>query len=443
MEAHPRDRLKRELTLTDTTFLVVASVIGAGIFFTPGQVAALLPSPGWIFAAWGFGALISLAGALTNAELGAMYPRAGGDYVFLREAFHPLAGFLVGWLTFFAIYAGSIAALAAAFGAGLSEALGWEGRGSLAIAVGVTVLVSGANYVGVRWGARANNLTSVLKIAALAAFVILGPSVGVGDPARFFAAAAGPITITAFALAMSPVLFSYLGWNASLYVGSEIRDPGRNLPRSLFLGLFLCAVLYPAINAVYLYAIPMEVLRGSPDAGRAAAGFLFGPIAGGLVGTFVLVSILGTLNATVLVGPRIAYAMGLDGLFLPGADTVHPRFGTPARAIVLQGAVAVAVLLLLRSFPAVLDFTIFAILLAALADVAALLRLRRTQPDRPRPYKAWGFPLTPLFYAASMAGVAGVMLVERSLESFVAIVAMLAGIPFYRLFRRRSFATRP
>ena len=149
---------------------------------TSGQVAALLPSPGWIFAAWGFGALISLAGALTNAELGAMYPRAGGDYVFLREAFHPLAGFLVGWLTFFAIYAGSIAALAAAFGAGLSEALGWEGRGSLAIAVGVTVLVSGANYVGVRWGARANNLTSVLKIAALATMDHRGPNRGINPP---------------------------------------------------------------------------------------------------------------------------------------------------------------------------------------------------------------------------------------------------------------------
>ena len=182
--AHPRDRLVRELSLLDASMLVVASVIGAGIFFTPGQVAQLLPAPGWIMAAWAVGGVLSLAGALANAELGAMYPRAGGDYVYLREAFHPIAGFLVGWLTFFAIYAGTIAALASAFAEGLGERFGWGSGGVLACALAVTAATSGINYVGVRWGARANNLTSVFKILALVAFVVLGPLSGEGDSAR-------------------------------------------------------------------------------------------------------------------------------------------------------------------------------------------------------------------------------------------------------------------
>jgi len=360
LEGHPRDRLERQLTLTDATLLVVASVIGAGIFFTPGRVAELLPHPGWIFAAWAFGGLLSLAGALANAELGAMFPRAGGDYVYLREAFHPLAGFLVGWLTFFAIYAGTIAALSAAFAEGIASRFGLGPTATLGCAIAVTVTVSCVNYLGVRSGAWANNLTSVLKIAALLAFVIMGPLVGEGAVERLWTSTVdASFSLSAFGLAMSPVLFTYLGWNASLYVASEIKQPGRTIPRSLFLGLGLCGLLYLLINAVYLYAIPMEALIGVSDAGELAAGRLFGAVGGSVVGLFVLISVLGTLNANVMVGPRIAYALALDGLFFRGVDRVHPRYRTPANAIILQGAVAVCLLLFLRSFPRALDFTTF------------------------------------------------------------------------------------
>ena len=437
MEARPDGRLKRELTLTDAVLLVVASVIGAGIFFTPGRVAELLPDPGWIFAAWVVGALISLAGALANAELGAMYPRAGGDYVYLKEAFHPLAGFLVGWLTFFAIYAGTVAALAAAFGQGLATRLGLGSEAGLGIAIGITVAVSAANYVGVRWGARANNATSVLKILALLVFVAVGPFTGEGSVDRLFERSTGTPSLVAFGLAMSPVLFTYLGWNASLYVAGEIRNPGRSVPWSLFCGLGICAFIYLLVNAVYLYAIPMESLRGVPDAGQAAAERLFGPVGGTLVGAFVLLSILGTLNATALVGPRIAYAMSLDGLFLRGSAQVHERFGTPGRAIVVQGLASIALLGLLENFPRALDFTTFAILLASLADMGALVRLRRTQPDRPRPYRAWGYPVVPLLYAGVIAGIGVVMLQERTFECAIAILGLAAGLPFYWLLNAR------
>ena len=436
---HPRDRLGRKLGPFDAAMLVVASVIGAGIFVTPGQVASLLPDPGWILLAWTAGGLLSLAGALANAELGAMYPRAGGDYVYLREAFHPAAGFLVGWTSFFAIYTGTIAALALAFAEGVGSRAGLGGASVLAIAVAVTLLASALNFVGVEWGARANNLTSLLKIAALLAFVLIGPLTGAGDATRLVGGAgeaSGSIAWSDFGRALSPVLFSYLGWNASVYVASEIRAPARNLPRSLFLGLGICVAVYLLVNAVYLYALPLEELRGTHDAGEAAGLALFGPLGGSLVAGFVLLSVLGTLNATVLVGPRIAYAMALDGLFFRGVDRVHARYRTPSVAIAVQAAVSVALLLLLRGFPSALDFTVFAILLATSADVLALYRLRRTRPDHPRPYRAWGHPWVPGAYLLVNGAIAGAMLLGSPFECAVSLAFLASGVPFYRVFAR-------
>ncbi len=440
---HPRDRLVRGLSLVDTTLLLVASVIGAGIFFTPGRVAELLPHAGWIFAAWIAGAGLSLAGALANAELAAMFPRAGGDYVYLREAFHPLAGFLVGWLSFFAIYAGTIAALASAFAESVGARLGLGNDGTLAVAIGVTLGVSVLNYVGLRWGARANNFTSVVKLLALLAFGLLGPLLGSGDASRLLPSAAAPDfqwSAAAFALAMSPILFSYLGWNAAVYVGSEVRDPGRTLPRSLFLGLAVCTAIYLLLNGVFLYALPLESLRGVGDAGEAAALSLFGPVGGYVLGVVVLISILGTLNATVLVGPRIAYAMALDGLFFRGTEYVSPLYRTPATAIVIQGVVSVLLLMFLRSFPRALDFTTFAIILASSADVLALYRLRSSQPDKPRPYRAWGYPYVPALYLVAGLVIAGVLLDERPRECCISLGMLAAGLPFYWFFRRAERA---
>lgn len=438
---HPLDRLRRELSLADATFLLIASVIGAGIFFTPGRVAELIPHPGWIFVAWAAGAVLSLAGALSNAELSAMFPRAGGDYVYLREAFHPLAGFLVGWLTFFAIYTGTTAALSVAFAEGLVPRLGLSEGAILPVAMSITALVAIINYVGVKWGAAANNVTSVLKVLALLAFVVLGPLLGDGSAAHFTAGdGEGQATpsLSAFGLAMSPILFTYLGWNAVVYVASEVRDPARTVPRSLFLGLALCTAIYLALNAVYLYALPLSDLRGVSDAGQASASALFGPTAGPVLGAFVLLSVLGALNANVLVGPRIAYAMSLDGLFFRGADQVSPRFGTPSIALLIQGIVACLLLLVLGSFPRALDFTTFAIVLAAAADALALYRLRRTQAARPRPYRVWGYPFVPGLYLVSNLAIAVVLVGARPIESLISLGMLAGGVPFYWLFRRRN-----
>jgi APA family basic amino acid/polyamine antiporter len=437
-ESHPRDRLRRVLSLNDATMLIVASVVGSGIFLTPGVVADRLPHPGVFLGAWLLGGLLSLAGALANAELGAMFPRAGGDYVYLREAFHPLAGFLVGWLSFFVIFTGTVATLAVAFAESVAPSFGLAPAWHVPLAIGVTAVVSAINYLGVRWGARVNNLTSYAKIAALLAFAGLGPWLGSGsaEHLRPLAAGAGAISFGALGLALSPILFSYLGWNSSVYVASEIERPERNLPASLFLGLGICTLLYMLVNTVYLYALPVETLRLETNAGEAAARALFGPVAGSLVAGFVVVSILGTLNATVLVGPRIAYAMGLDGLLPAGVDRAHARFGTPHRAIVLQGLTAAGLIALLQTFPSVLDFTTFAIVLASIADVLALFALRRRQPARPRPYRALGYPWVPALYVLASAAIAGVMLFGRPRECAVGLASLAAGLPFYWLFRR-------
>jgi basic amino acid/polyamine antiporter, APA family len=247
-------------------------------------------------------------------------------------------------------------------------------------------------------------------------------------------------TPLAFALALSPVLFSYLGWNASVYVASEIRDPGRILPRSLFLGLAICTVLYMLLNVVYLYALPVDELRTVSNAGESAARALFGPIAGSLLAGFVLASILGTLSATILVGPRIAYAMSLDGLF-PGADRVHARFGTPIAAITIQAGVAIALMAVLRNFPSALDFTTFAIVVATSADTAALYALRRREPNRPRPYRAFGYPWVPGFYLVANVAIAAGLLLGRPREALTALLVLALGLPGYALLRRRAGRT--
>ncbi len=444
--AHPLDRLPRILSLWDASMLVVASVIGAGIFLTPGRVATLLPDAHWFLLAWLVGALLSLAGALANAELGAMFPRAGGDYVYLREGLHPAAGFLTGWLSFFAIYAGTIATLAVVLGEALASALGWGARGVLPLSAAVIGLCSAVNARSVRWGALANNLTSMAKLLALAAFALAGPLLGEGTLGPWLSGPSAAESGTTgggglglrFGQALSPVLFSYLGWNASVYVASEIRDPGRNLPRSLFLGLGLCAGLYLVVNAVYLYALPPAELAGANDVGEAAARALFGPVGGRLVAGFVLLSVAGSLNAMVLVGPRIAYAMALDGQFFGGAGRVHATHRTPDIAIWVQALTAIALIAFLESFPKALDFTVFAILLATSADIVALFALRRRRPQLERPYRAWGHPFVPAAYLAVQLAIGVALVIGSPRESATAVAVLAAGLLIYVGFARDS-----
>ncbi len=445
-DRHPDDRLPRVLTLWDAAMLIVASVVGSGIFFTPARVAALLPGAGLILLAWLVGAVVSLAGAFANAELGAMFPRAGGNYVFLREGLHPAAGFLVGWITFFAIYAGTIAALAVVFAESIAPGL--ERPGILAIASLVILGCSLVNLRGTRLAAAINNLTSTTKIAAILLFVAVGPLMGEGSFAPWADGAASAAVATsgggsskpwlAFGQALSPVLFSYLGWNASVYVASEIEDPIRNVPRSLFLGLGLCAALYLLINGVYLYALTPAEMVASVDAGSAAADALFGAAGGRLVSAFVLVAVLGTLNATILVGPRIVYAMSLDGHFFRSGNRLHEGFRTPSVAIGVQAVTSIALVAFLETFPKALDFTVFGIVLATSADIVALFALRWRQPERPRPYRAFGYPWVPAVYLVVNLAIGAAVAIGSPRECLTTFVLLAFGLLLYWRFARYS-----
>jgi APA family basic amino acid/polyamine antiporter len=240
-----------------------------------------------------------------------------------------------------------------------------------------------------------------------------------------------------FGQALSPILFSYLGWNACVYVASEIKDPGRNLPRSLFLGLGLCSGLYLLVNGVYLYALSPAELASAGDAGEAAARALFGSLGGTLVFSFVLLSVLGTLNATVLVGPRIVYAMALDGLFIGGVDRIHQGYKTPGFAIALQAVVSISLVLFLETFPNALNFTVFGIIVATSADTIALFALRRRQPDRTRPYRTWGYPWVPAMYLVVNLGIGAALIVGSPRESITTLGLLAVGFLAYLGFARR------
>ena len=437
-----KTELPRVLSLRDATMLVVSSVIGVGIFLTPGGVAKLLPHPGWFAAAWLAGGVLALAGALANAELGAMFPKAGGNYVYLRAAYHPMAGFLVGWLSFFAIFAGTVATLALGFTISLSSFMEVSPAGAYAIAIVLIWIATAVNAYATKAGAKLNTVTAYLKIAALVAVVVLGPILGHARAATNPFASTGVVHLGDFGAALSPVIFSFLGWNASVYVAGEIDKPGRNLPRSLFWGLGICTAIYLLVTMTFVYAVGMTALSAGPEglfpAGPVAGGVLFGSIGGRLVAGIMLVSIFGCLNANVLVGPRIAYAMAKDGLFFRVAASLSERAKTPWVAVVVQAVTASALVLIFRgNLRKVLEYTTFAIVLATIADTSALYVLRWRDPGRARPYRAAGYPWVPALYILANVAIAVSMFRVQPEVCLKSLGVLLAGIPVYLLFAAR------
>lgn len=426
--------LPRVLGLGDATMLVVTSVIGVGIFFTPGAIAAALPHPALFLGAWVFGGALALAGALANAELGAMFPQAGGNYVYLREAYHPLAGFLVGWISIFAIFGGTVATLASGLAESVAAFVPMGAGGRLAVSAGAIVAVTAVNAASTRGSAAVSSATAWLKVVAIGALVGATVAFGHAPDALRAPEPAATVGFTQLGAAFSPVVFSYLGWNASVYMAGEIRDPARNVPRSLFLGLAACVALYLLVNTAYLRALGFPGLVGAKAAGYQAADAALGPRGKGALATLILVSVAGCLQANALVGPRIAYAMAKDGLFFSGVARLDAR-GVPSRAVLVQGATALGLVFVLRELPRLLDYTTFAIALVTVADTLALYVLRVRQPHRPRPYRALGYPVVPLLYVVANVVLATSMFVGRPVECLVSLGVIVLGLPAYAAFR--------
>jgi APA family basic amino acid/polyamine antiporter len=450
-------QLVRRLGAWDGALITIGSVLGTGIFITTGDMARVLPSPALILLAWVMGGLVTLAGALTLAELGAMFPRAGGQYQYLKEAYGPLWGFLFGWTCFFVIMTGGIATLAVGFGEYLGSFLpffstrnvllatpvgpwtwtvsGGQVAGALAI-----VFLTAVNYLGLREGTFVQNAVTVVKIGSIVALAVLGLLVPapVADPFAVAPLAPGGL-LGAFGVAMVAVIWSYDGWYGFAFLAGEVKRPERNVPLGLIAGTAAITVLYLLTNLVYVRALPVQAMAETGRIGEAAAVVLFGPAAARLVSLAVVVSTFGCISATVLYAARAYLPMAQDGLFFRSLSRIHPRYRTPAACLIAQGAWAAA-LTFTGTYEQLYTYVVFALFLFHALTGAAVIVLRRTRPDAPRPYRTWGYPAVPLLFVLAAAALLVNTLVEKPLESLLGLILVALGIPAYLWWRRKGRA---
>jgi APA family basic amino acid/polyamine antiporter len=430
---------KPGLGVFDASLIVVGSIVGAGIFLVSGAVAHEAGSRGAFFLAWVLGGAVALAGALSNGELGGMFPRSGGEYVYLREAYGPALGFLSGWTSFLVVFPGSIAALAAGFGTTVAPMLGLSSSAGRAIGLFAIAALTGLNALGLSPGKWTQNVLSATKLAAFGGLLVLGALVSPPDAV----AAAPPVGTAAgghpggVATALIPVFFAYSGWNAATYIAGELREPRRGLGQALALGTGLCVVLYLAVNAVYLRAMPLDALAAVDQPARAAAVQLGGARAAALLSPLVAICVLSSMQASVLVGPRLSQAMAADGLFFAPVARVHPTTRVPLVALLAQGAVS-AVELLSGRFEELVGFATSAIIAFSTLTVAAVILLRVRRPDVARPFPVPGYPVVPLLFIAVNIWVLWCVLASGARAALCGLAIVATGIPAYAAFRARG-----
>ena len=439
--------LQRKIGPATATFIVVANMVGAGIFITSGILAARLPGPGWILACWLLGGLIALSGALSYAELATRMPEVGGEYVYLKKLYHPVLGFLTGWTSFVVGFTVPIAASALAFSEYVSGALAGTGGPSpaasafskKALALAVIALFTLIHYGGVRLGSRVQNVLTSLKILIIAGLAAAGfLAVRSPVPALSFPSA-GTGTLLGFGTAMMMVMFAYSGWNASTYIAGEMRNPHRNLPLSLIAGTLIVTALYLALNVFIFRSLPYAEAGGVIPIVAQASVRTFGPWMGKALGLLVGFCLLSSLSAYIILGPRVYYSMAKDGLFFSFARRIHPRFGVPGWSILCQGFFA-SVMVLVGSFEQLLIYMGFALnIFPWLAVLGVFVERRRNGGNAASgAFKTWGYPVTPLFYLVASLGLMAVNYINRPLESTAAVVTVLAGIPVFVLWLGRK-----
>lgn len=455
----PLEELPRVLGLFDAVTVVVGSIIGSGIFLSKvGKVAGYLDSFGPVIAIWIGVGVVTLCGSLALAELAAMYPRAGGPYLYLREAYGKLPAFLWGWTEFWVVRTGSIAALACATVIYLNRLIPHEPRLQAAIAVAIVLGLSATNYFSTRWGATVQNITVVIKVGFLGAIICLPALFGKADLANaqpIWPGSAEPGLLKAVGLAMIAVLWPYDGWINIAPVAEEIRDPQRNVPRGLALGMLIVILVYVGANVSYHLTLPMSHLSGIDPSTGAKIGSpanevafdlfraLFGDIGGKIAALGVMCSTFGAVNSNMLTGPRIYFAMARDRLLPASICKVHDEHQTPGNAIVIQ-AVWTTVLLVVfyawkenprEAFDGLTDTVIFGGLPFYGLSVAAVYVLRRTRPSAERPYRTWGYPMTPALLLIAYAGVVISELIARPEETAGVGAVIGAGVVYYLLMR--------
>lgn len=463
MSIPPRE-LVRGLTLTDTVSLVVGTIIGTGIFLKTAVMAQNVGSPEWVLAAWVAAGVLSLAGALTYAELGVLLPKAGGEYVYLRTAYGDAPAFLYGWMRFMVGSTGSIASLAAGFAiffsaffqindpwltrdvSFLGSTLHWQFGWPQLVAVGTILFFSGINALGVVFGGRVQSILTVAKVLGILAIVggVFLFSEGVSWATLDASFRTPDLTgAQAFGVAMLAALWAYDGWNNMPMAAGEVKNPGRNVPLALIGGMIVVLVVYLAVNVAYFHALPIQEVAtansSSPVATRAMQTFL-GPIATQFVTLAIMVSILGALNGSILTGARVPFAMARDGLFFARIGQLSEKAHVPVGALLIQ-AVWASVLAMLGTFDQLTNYVVFAGWIFYALTTASVFVLRRKLPDAPRPYRTLGYPVMPVVFV-----LVAVWLLYNTLatpssraEALVGLGLIALGLPLYVYFRR----TRP
>lgn len=447
-------QLRRELTLISSIALVISNMIGTGIFTTTGYLARDLAKPGLVLSIWLVGGLIALAGCLSYAELGVNFPRSGGEYVYLREIWGPLAGFLSGWVSFFAGFCAPVAASALAFSEYLVHAFPSIPQNSLHsfsvvepffgtaqwISILVIAFFAVLNVIGLRPAARIQNLLTALKLAVLSAFLIMAFVVGQGNWTHFRSATLSsspqPIFFQ-FAVSLVFVMFAYSGWNAASYVAEEMKKPERVLPPALLIGTVLVTLYYIALNVAFIYALPLGSLKGVEAVGAVAANGLFGNRAGTFFSGIMAVALLSCVSAMSLVGPRVYYAMAQDGCFPAFAAQVHPRGRTPAKAVVAQALVA-SLMVLTGTFEALIYYIGFTLILFAALAVAGIFPGRRRTGWRRLPVVSRCYPAIPLLFVLASAWMLTWTLLLRPRESALGLLTVMAGALLYQWKLRKT-----
>jgi len=445
--------LERRLGPLDAAAIVISNVIGVGIFITPRIIAVAIPHPIGFLAVWLAGGLLAFAGAMAYAELGTLRPRSGGEYVYLREGYGPLAAFLTGWTSFVAGFAGAIAAGALGVSDYLGRFLPVASDATPLLTVPVPWLplvfsprtlvaltvITGLALIHMRGlgpGRLVQNTLAGIKVGALALFVALGLGLGRGSLAHLTTEV--PSATYNWPLAFIIVMFAYSGWNAASYVAEEIRDPGRNVPRALALGTGAVVLLYLGLNFLYLYAVPIGEIGSdtSSEIAMVAAGRLLGPVASTLLGGLAVIVLSGSLSAMTVAGPRVYFAMARDGEFFPAFARIHPRFHTPWVSIAAQ-AVWSSLLVLTNTKDQLAEYTGFAVLLFSAVAVSTVFVLRRRYPDEPRPFKALGYPVAPAIFVLASLAIMVAAIAGRPGPSLVGAIIIASGVPLYWLLRKR------
>jgi amino acid transporter len=448
-------QLRRDLGVWSAVSIVVGTVIGSGIFLVPKTMVLQVGSPEMVFVVWIFGGLLSLAGALTYAELAAMYPEAGGEYNYLRAAYGPFFGFLYGWTQFSVAKSGSIATLATGFfyylGNFLPELdrplfylplpLG-ENFTPLAVSQGqicaifVILLLASINWFGVRWGGGVQLAVTVLKVLLIGGIVAIGLLSGQGETSNFQTSVPARGGLAGFFAALVAALWAYDGWNNVSMVSSEIKQPQKNLPRALVYGTGLVVAIYLLTNIAYFYVLDSSAVAASDRVAAAMMQVILGSGGAAAVSVAAMISIFAALNGSILSGSRVPYALARDGLFFGPFAQVHPRHATPGVSILALSAWA-CVLVLSGRYDQLLTIVIFPSWILYGMTAAAVIVLRQKQPDRPRPYRTVGYPLMPALFVLVAAILIFFTLKNSPRESAIGLVLIAIGVPFYLRWRDR------